>query len=98
MGMEGAIVFLREEREKAGRADQPFAISGGFSYYVGEPTFDVPEWVVTGSPEKLAEQLAKVIATGVTNVLVRPPSQSCADAVEQVEAFGQRVAPLVASA
>ena len=98
MGMEGAIAFLKEEREKAGRADQPFDIAGGFSYYVGEPSWDVPEWTVTGSPEKLAEQLAPVIAMGVTSVLVRPPSQSCAEVVEQIEAFATQVAPLVASA
>ena len=32
----------------AGRADAPFAIGGGFSFYVGEPGWDIPEWTVRG--------------------------------------------------
>jgi probable F420-dependent oxidoreductase len=97
MGMEQAIVLLRETREQAGRADTPFAVGGGFSFYVGEPGWDVPEWTVRGEPEKLAEQIAGLAAMGVTHVQVRPPSRSVDELVEQVDAFGQQVAPLVTS-
>ncbi len=97
MGMEQAVAFLRETREQAGRADLPFAVGGGFSFYVGEPGWDVPEWTVRGEPEKLAEQLAGQAALGVTHVQVRPPSRSADELVDQVEAFAQRVVPLVTS-
>jgi probable F420-dependent oxidoreductase len=97
MGMEQAIALLRETREQAGRADMPFAVGGGFSFYVGEPGWDIPEWTVRGEPEKMAEQLAGLAAMGVTHVQVRPPSRSVAELIEQVDAFAQQVAPLVAS-
>jgi probable F420-dependent oxidoreductase len=98
MGMEAAIASLHEQRDQAGRGDKPFAVGGGFSYYVGEPGWDVPEWTVRGEPEKLAEQIAGLAAIGVTNVQVRPPSRSCAELIEQVEAFAEQVVPLVKTA
>jgi len=95
MGMEQAIALLRDTREQAGRADAPFAIGGGFSFYVGEPGWDVPEWTVRGEPEKLAEQIAAQATMGVTHVQVRPPSRSADELIDQIDAFGQQVAPLV---
>ncbi|HEY1281933.1 MAG TPA: TIGR03619 family F420-dependent LLM class oxidoreductase [Acidimicrobiales bacterium] len=97
MGMEQAITLLRDTREQAGRADAPFAIGGGFSFYVGEPGWDIPEWTVRGEPEKLAEQIAAQVTMGVTHVQVRPPSRSADELIDQIEAFGQQVAPLVST-
>jgi probable F420-dependent oxidoreductase len=98
MGMEAAIAFVLEQRDQAGRGDTPFAINSGFSFYVGEPGWDVPEWTVRGEPEKLAEQLGAQVAMGVTHIQIRPPSRSRQEVIDQIEAVSQQVAPLVASA
>jgi probable F420-dependent oxidoreductase len=97
MGMEAAIALLRDTREQAGRADLPFAVGGGLSYYLGQPGWDIPEWTVRGEPEKMAEQLAAQAAIGVTHVMVRPPSGSADELIDQIDAFAQQVMPLVTS-
>jgi len=97
MGMEQAIALLRETREQAGRSDMPFAIGGGFSFYVGDPGWEIPEWTVRGEAEKLAEQVRGLVAMGVTHIQVRPPSRSADELIEQIDAFARQVVPLVAT-
>ena len=75
-GMPAAIDRIRELREAAGRADQPFTI-GSF----GPP----------GSPEKVAESIPYFEKLGVDQVQVRFPSTSCADLVDQIERFSALV-------
>ncbi len=66
--------------------------------YVGEPGWDVARDCVTGSPERLAEELASWTALGVNHLQVRFPSRSAAELCEQVEAFGTQVGPLLKGA
>src|SRR3954471_324104 len=94
-GMESAIADIRAWRDEAGRSDQPFAINGGGSFYVGDPGWDVPAWCVTGNADKLAAAVQDVVDTGVTHVHVRLPSRTCSELTDQIEAFGREVIPLV---
>jgi len=96
-GMAAAIADIRQWREEAGRTDQPFAINGGGSFYVGDPGWDVPSWCVTGNADKLAAAVRDITELGVTHVHVRIPSRSAQELTDQIEAFGREVIPLVKS-
>lgn len=76
-----AIAYLREQRAEAGLADQPIDIGANAA--------------VTGPPEQTAEYLESLRALGVTNVQLTFTATSCDDLVEQIEAFGVDVAPLL---
>lgn len=93
-GMRTAIATLRQLREAAGR-EGPFAIGGGVNLYVGQPSFEVPQWTVTGEPHKLAVAVRDLAALGVNHVAIRIPSRSCEEHIDQIAAFGRDVAPLV---
>jgi Luciferase-like monooxygenase len=93
-GMGTAIATLRRLREEAGRKG-PFTVSGGVNVYVGQPSFDVPEWTVTGEPDKVAATVRDQVALGVQHIAVRVPSRSCDEHLDQIAAFGEQVAPLV---
>jgi probable F420-dependent oxidoreductase len=93
-GMATAIATLRRLREDAGR-DGPFAIGGGINLYVGQPSFEVPRWTVTGEADKIAATVRDLVALGVNHVAVRIASRTCQEHVDQIAAFGRDVAPLV---
>jgi probable F420-dependent oxidoreductase len=93
-GMRRAIATLRQLREAAGR-EGPFAVGGGVNLYVGQPPFDVPQWTVTGEPDKLAAAVRDLVTLGVNHVAIRIPSRSCEEHIDQIAAFGRDVAPLV---
>jgi hypothetical protein len=92
--MRTAIATLQRLREEA-RREGPFAIGGGVNLYVGQPSFDVDRWTVTGEPERLAAAVRELVALGVNHVAVRVPSRSCEEHIDQVAAIGRDVAPLV---
>jgi hypothetical protein len=92
--MATAIATLRRLREEAGR-EGPFAIGGGVNLYVGQPSFEVPRWTVTGDPDRIAEAVRDLVGLGVNHVAIRVPSRSCEEHIDQVAAFGRDVAPLV---
>ncbi|HEY8527755.1 MAG TPA: TIGR03619 family F420-dependent LLM class oxidoreductase [Acidimicrobiales bacterium] len=94
-GMSAAIALIRELREKAGRADEPFTI-GGLSgpLYVGEPTWDIGR-AVTGSPEQVAGFLRVLAGFGVNQIQVAFRSRDAHELYDQIRVFGAEVAPLV---
>ena len=88
------IAELRRDRAAAG-GDERFDIGAlAGALYVGRPTWDVGP-CLSGPPEKLAHVLSKLGAIGVGQVQVRLRSRSCDELVEQVEAFGTQVVPLL---
>jgi probable F420-dependent oxidoreductase len=93
-GMAAAIEEIHRMRAGAGRADGPFAMGGMARLYVGDPGREVGP-CVTGKPEALAEALAQQAALGVTHVGLRFPSSSAGELVDQIEAFGTEVVPLL---
>jgi probable F420-dependent oxidoreductase len=93
--MAESIAYLRAEREKAGRGDDPIdigAITG--VYHVGEPNWDVGFWTTAGAPEKIAEQIQGWLDLGVDHVQVRFRSRSVAELLDQMDAFAGDVVPL----
>jgi probable F420-dependent oxidoreductase len=94
-GMETAIAFLREHRA-ATIGDEPIDI-GGFAMpmYVGEPSWDTGKWTTTGPGEQHAEGLRALAAAGVNHVQVRLRSRTVEELLDQLDAFGAEVLPLV---
>jgi probable F420-dependent oxidoreductase len=94
-GMSAGIARLRELRERAGRAGQPFTI-GALSgpLYVGQPGWDIGR-AVAGSPEELATFLRSLRDLGVQQIQVRFRSRDHRELCDQIRAFGADVAPLV---
>jgi alkanesulfonate monooxygenase SsuD/methylene tetrahydromethanopterin reductase-like flavin-dependent oxidoreductase (luciferase family) len=87
-----ALLALRDEfREGA-----PIAIGALVgTFHVGEPTWELPRGTVSGSPEKIAENLAEVTALGCSHLQLRFPSRSVDEMCDQMAAFGERVGPLL---
>jgi probable F420-dependent oxidoreductase len=95
MGMPAAIEFIRTHRAPV-RGDAPIEIGMNAPWmYVGTPTFEVPPNTRTGSGEGLAAPLREMKAMGINHCGVRFRSRSCDELVEQINAFGSRVAPLL---
>lgn len=89
------LSYISEHR-RSHRGDEPIdlgALAG--PVYVGDPSWDVGP-TLSGPPEKLAHVLGKYGALGVGQVQVRLRSRSCDELVDQVEAFGADVIPLLA--
>jgi alkanesulfonate monooxygenase SsuD/methylene tetrahydromethanopterin reductase-like flavin-dependent oxidoreductase (luciferase family) len=93
-GLRAAVAELERLREEAGRADRPFAVNAGLVCHVGEPVWDTGPRCKAGSPEVVAEAVRALADRGVTHVQVRLRSRSCAELLEQVEAFARDVVPL----
>jgi len=92
------IATLQTEREALGRADLPMMIGHITPFiYVGDPTFDVGQGTVSGSPVAIAEQILAGTADGVNQLQVRFKSRSCDELCEQMVAFATDVAPLLTS-
>jgi alkanesulfonate monooxygenase SsuD/methylene tetrahydromethanopterin reductase-like flavin-dependent oxidoreductase (luciferase family) len=97
-GMSAGIARLRELRERAGRADEPFtvgAVSGPL--YVGEPRWDIGR-AVHGSPEQIASFLRVLAGLGVDQIEVAFRSRDAHEQYEQIRLFGAEVAPRVGCA
>jgi probable F420-dependent oxidoreductase len=94
-GMEAGIARLHAQREKAGRAGEPFTI-GALSgpLYVGTPDWDVGR-CVKGPPEKIARYLRSLVDLGIAQVQVRFRGRDAAEVCDQLAAFGAEVIPLV---
>ena len=95
--MPGQIKTLLEYREKAGRADDPVDIGAITEFlYVGEPTWDVPtKGTVIGSAQKIADSLRELGAMGVNHLQIRFQARSLDEQLDQMDAFGADVAPLL---
>jgi len=86
------LVALRQEL----RHGAPIAIGAlAGIFHVGEPSWELPRGTVTGSPEKIAEDLAEVIALGASHLQLRFPSRSVDEMCDQMAAFGEQVGPLL---
>lgn len=95
-GTAAAVEVLRREREQVGRSMEGFAVGGGVSCFLGEPGFPVADWVITGSPDRIVEHIAVLGDQGVTHVQVRIPSRSADELADQLNSFGEHVAPRLA--
>jgi probable F420-dependent oxidoreductase len=90
-GTVAAVATLAAVRAESGKSMEGFAVGGGLSCYLGEPTVEVPSWTLTGSADRILEHVAELERAGVTHAQVRIPSQSSSELVDQIERFGREV-------
>jgi probable F420-dependent oxidoreductase len=96
MGMEAAIRLINEHRARTRGEGTPIEIGVNAPWlYIGTPRFDVGPGTRTGSPSELADVLRDIERLGVRHCGVRFRCRSCDELIEQIEAFGHDVAPLV---
>lgn len=89
------IARLRRLREEAG-ATGPFTIGAITEpLYVGDPDWEVGRRTVTGGPAAIAGSLRAYRAMGVDQIQVRFRSRGRSELVDQMEAFGAEVGPLL---
>lgn len=95
MGMPAAIAYVRDQRARA-RGNAPIEIGMNAPWlYVGRPSFDLRPTDRGGSPAELAEIFHAIKRLGVQHCGVRFRTRSCVELLEQIEAFGTEVAPLI---
>lgn len=96
--MPDQIATIRRLREQAG-VDRPIELGVVTEIlYVGEPTWDVGERTMSGSPDAIAERLREFGAMGCSHMQVRFRSRDVNESVDQITAFGTEVAPLLKGA
>jgi len=87
---------LNAERDRAGRSDRSMMIGHITPFiHVGEPSWDVGEATLAGSPESIADRILAGTARGVNQLQVRFKARSSDEMCEQIAAFARDVAPLV---
>ncbi|MFK0151408.1 LLM class F420-dependent oxidoreductase [Streptomyces sp. NPDC090493] len=89
------IERLRRLRAEAG-IEEPITVGAITEpLYVGTPEWEVGRRTLGGAPDFLAESLRAYGAMGVHQIQVRFRSRSRAELIDQIEAFGADVAPLL---
>jgi probable F420-dependent oxidoreductase len=95
MGMAAAVAYLRAHRRRT-RGEVPIEIGMNSPWlYVGRPAFDLGANALSGAAEAIAAALRQRQALGVSHMGVRFRSRTCDELVEQIEAFGREVGPLL---
>ena len=90
-----AHATIREPRARK-LCDAPIEIGTMSEWlYVGTPSFDVGANARTGKPEEIAAHLRGLKDIGVHHFGVRFRARSSAELIDQIDAFGGGVAPLL---
>jgi probable F420-dependent oxidoreductase len=90
-----AIATIREHRRKT-IGDLPIEVGTISEWlYVGTPPFEVGPNTKTGQAAELAAHLRGLKDIGVQHFGVRFRARSCAELLDQIDAFGRDVAPLL---
>lgn len=93
--MPADIAYVLEHRDRV-RPGQPLDIGViAETIFVGEPTWDVPKWVLRGSPDAIAASLNEYGAMGISHLQIRFAARGIDEMVDQVERFGAEVQPLL---
>ena len=94
---DAMVDLLDATREQAGRADLPMAIGHITPFlHVGTPAWDVGDATITGSPERVADQILAGAPARANQIQVRFKSRTLEEHCDQMAAFGAEVAPLIA--
>lgn len=97
MGTSNAIAMIREERAAAGLPEAfDLGVTAG-PVYLGEPDFEIEDFAVCGSAERIAEHLRRFPAKGMNQLQVGFRGRDAAEVADQVERFGAEVAPHLAA-
>jgi probable F420-dependent oxidoreductase len=90
------VIAVLTEARRQFRGDDPIDIGGLTEFlYVGEPSWDIGDGTVHGSPAEVAASLAELVELGVNHLQVRFRARSCEELEDQMEAFATDVAPLL---
>jgi probable F420-dependent oxidoreductase len=93
--MPGSIAYLVEHRKQT-RGDDPIDLGVVTEMlYVGEPDWDVGERTLSGKPEHIAQTLREFGDMGVNHLQVRFRNRTLQELLDQIDAFGSEVAPLL---
>lgn len=88
------VSMLNDERARVGRPAGPYMIGHITPFmYIGEPSWDVGDATLAGSPESIVERVLAGTASGVNQLQVRFKSRSCDELCDQMSAFATEVAP-----
>jgi probable F420-dependent oxidoreductase len=95
--LRSQVAELREFRKELGDG-APIAIGAlAGILHVGEPSWELPRGTVSGSPEKIAEDLTELVEIGASHLQLRFPARSAGELCDQLAAFGEQVGPLLNS-
>jgi probable F420-dependent oxidoreductase len=89
--LPGIVARLRDLRAEAGKAEA-FDVGANVGCYVGTPAWDVGR-LPTGEPEAIADGLRLWTENGANQLQVRFRSRDRQELVDQIERFGDEVAP-----
>jgi len=93
--MPADIAYVLEHRDRV-RPGQSLDIGViAETIHVGDPAWEVPKWVLRGTPEKIAASLNEYGAMGIGHLQIRFAARDAAETVDQVERFGAEVGPLL---
>jgi probable F420-dependent oxidoreductase len=93
--MPAQIADLRQHRDAAGITEPLDIGTICETCYVGRPQWDVGAGVIAGDAGRIAESFNQFGAMGVNQLQVRFKVRSCDELLDQMEAFGTDVAPLL---
>jgi len=99
--LPGQIAELRRLRDELhdgapldiGTIAEPIYLTGDGTG--GDPSWELPPFVLQGGPEPVAESLRQLAAMGVNHLQVRLMARSVDEACDQIAAFGALVGPLL---
>jgi len=92
-GMRAGIEAILRRREET-RPGEPIDLGiNAEPIYLGDPSFEVESWTLTGSADHVAERLRRYRKLGVNHMQLRFRSRSADELVDQIEQFGREVAP-----
>jgi probable F420-dependent oxidoreductase len=95
IGMPAAIARIHALREKA-RGDAPIELGMNSPWlYLGRPYPELDPTTRTGSAAEIAEIFRAIKQLGIAHSGVRFRSRSCDELLEQIEAFGADILPLI---
>lgn len=98
MGTRAAIEMIRHLRSSAGLPAQfDFGVLVG-PIHIGERREAMDPHTLFGTPEEIADSLAKLPRRGMNQLQLRFMGDSAAECAEQIERFGAEVAPLLPEA
>lgn len=94
--LPAAIATIKDHRRKALGGDAPIEIGTMSEWlYVGTPAFDVGANARTGKGDEIAAHLRGLKDLGVHHFGVRFRARSADELIDQIDAFGSDVAPLL---
>ncbi|MFV0318364.1 MAG: LLM class flavin-dependent oxidoreductase [Microthrixaceae bacterium] len=95
MGTRAAIEWIHDLRAEASLPERFDLGVNCEPVHLGPRTDDMAEWTLTGSADEVAERLRRYVSLGINQLQVRFPATDPHGYEEQLQRFGEEVAPLI---